>query len=230
MDRPWNTLVLFGASGTGKSMAAAEIRRRCDVTSMQIDDLRLALQYSRVMLPERSDQLYFFEQTDDVWTRTPAELRQAFVHVAEIMMPAVRTVIHSHVVTDVPMVIEGDGVLPALVDDPILTPLVESGVIRFCCIATPDVDELVENMLSRGRGIDPNAADRPRAQAAANEAFGRWLEDEATRLGIPVVASRPFDTLAERILVAVSRQARYAASRHLSPATEGRRYQNRSPR
>lgn len=204
MDHSWSVLVIFGAGGTGKSTAAADIARACGITSMQVDDLRLTLQYSRVTLPSRTDQLYFFEETTDVWMRTPAELRQAFIHVAEIMAPAMRTVIHSHVVTGVPMVIEGDGILPALAEDPVLSSLVDSGVIRFCCIATPGVDELVENMLARGRGIDLDATDRPRAQAAANDAFGSWLEVEAKRLGIPVVASRPFDTLADRVLGAVS--------------------------
>jgi 2-phosphoglycerate kinase len=202
-SRSWAVLVLFGASGTGKSVAAAEIGRRYGIPWVQVDDLRLTLQYSRVTLPERTDELYFLERTSGVWTRTPAELRQAFINVAELMAPALRTVIHSHVVTGAPMVIEGDGVLPALGENPLLKSLVDTGVIRFCCTATPGVDELLENMLARGRGVDAAAPDRPRAQAAANEAFGRWLEGEATRLDIPIVASRPFDTFPDRILQAV---------------------------
>lgn len=196
--------MVFGASGIGKSTTVAEIGRRYGISWLQVDDLRLALQYSRVTLPERTEALYYFDETPDVWTRTPAELRQAFIDVAEVLVPALRAVIHSHVVTDVPMVIEGDGVLPSLAKDPLLELLVESGVIRFCCIATPGVDELVQNMLARGRGVDPVVTDRPRAQATANEVFGTWLESEASRLGIPVVPSRPFDTLADRIIEAIS--------------------------
>lgn len=201
-SRSWMVLVLFGASGTGKSAAAAEIGCRFGISWVQVDDLRLTLQYSRVTLPERTDELYFLEGAPGVWTRTPAELRQAFINVAELMAPALRTVIHSHVVTGAPMVIEGDGVFLALAEDPLLKPLVDTGVIRFCCTATPDVDQLVANMLARGRGVDPAEPGRPRAQASANEAFGRWLE-EATRLDIPIVASRPFDTFANRILKAI---------------------------
>ncbi len=202
-SRSWMVLVLFGASGTGNSMAAAEIGRRYGISWAQVDDLRLTLQYSRVTLPERTDELYFLEGTSGVWTRTPAELRQAFINVAELMAPALRTVVHSHVVTGAPMVVEGDGVLPVLVGDPLLKPLVDTGVIRFCCTATPDVDELVANMLARCRGVDAAEPGRPRAQAAANGAFGRWLEEEATRLDIPIVTSRPFDTFANRILQAI---------------------------
>jgi 2-phosphoglycerate kinase len=197
---PWMVLVLFGASGTGKSTAASVIGRRCGVSWVQVDDLRLTLQYSHVSLPDRTEDLYFLERTPDVWARTPAELRQAFINLAEVMEPALRTVIHSHVVTDAPMVIEGDGVLPGLADSPLLRPLVDTGVIRFCCVETPSADELVENMMARGRGLDASMPDRPRHQAIANEAFGQWLEEEAARMGIPVVASRPLDTLPDRIL------------------------------
>ena len=202
VSRSWAVLVLFGASGTGKSTAAAEIGRRCGISWMQVDDLRLTLQHSRVTLPERTERLYSLER-EEVWTRTPAELRQAFIDVAEVMEPALRTVIHSHVVTDAPLVIEGDGILPASAESPLLAPLTGAGVIRFCCTATPGVDELVENLLARGRGVDTSVPDRPRLQAAANEAFGQWLEAEATRLRIPVVAPRPFETFADRILQAV---------------------------
>ncbi|HEV2072452.1 MAG TPA: hypothetical protein VGR29_02310 [Thermomicrobiales bacterium] len=149
VSRSWMVLVLFGASGTGKSAAAAEIGCRYGVSWVQVDDLRLTLQYSRVTLPERTDELYFLEGSSGVWTRTPAELRQAFINVAELMAPALRTVIHSHVVTGAPMVIGGDGVSPALAVDPLLKPLVDTGVIRFCCTATPDVEEVVARAVFR---------------------------------------------------------------------------------
>ena len=204
MRPAWSVLVIFGASGTGKSTAAAEIGRHCGLPWMQVDDLRLTLQYSRATLPERTEQLYYFQETPDVWRQTPAELRQAFVNVAEIMAPALRTVIHSHVVTDVPLVIEGDGILPALARDALLQPLVQDGTIRFCCIGTPSVNELLVNMVARGRGIHSSDQDKHRQQSAANRAFGIWLETEADRLGIPVVASQPFETLPGRILDAVS--------------------------
>jgi 2-phosphoglycerate kinase len=205
MSPGWTVLVLLGASGTGKSTAATEIARRTGATWMQVDDLRLALQYSLVVLPEHTGHLYAFVDDADVWSRPMDELRRAFVDVAEVMVPAVRVVIDSHVVTNVPMVIEGDGILPALFDDPVLRPHIDAGLIRFCSVAADDPGELLENMLTRGRGIDTDRANlaRQRAQVAANEAFGAWLAEQSRRRGIPVVSSRPFDSLVERILKAI---------------------------
>ena len=197
----WSVLVLLGASGTGKSICAAEIARRRRITWMQVDDLRLALQYSRITLSNRTDELYFFERTADIWSRPLDELRRAFINVAEVMAPAVRVVIDSHVATGVPMV---DGILPALAVDPVLCPHVAAGTVRFCCVQAGGVDELLANMVARGRGMGVDDAATHRAHAAANDAFGAWLAGESRRLGIPVVASQPFAMLVDRVLGAVA--------------------------
>ncbi len=202
--KPWQVLVLFGASGTGKSTAARQIASGSGTTWMQVDDLRLALQYSQVTLPTMTDRLYFFESTPDFWARPPDELLQAFIDVATVMAPAVRVVIDSHLATGVPMVIEGDGVLPFLVDDPVLRLWVDSGAIRFCCVAAGSRTELIENMVRRGRGDHLDDHERVAMQATANLAFNDWLVEMSRVLRIPVVPSRPFDTLPDRIKQAIT--------------------------
>jgi 2-phosphoglycerate kinase len=203
---PWAVLVLLGASGTGKSTAAADIARQRGATWMQVDDLRLALQSRRVSLPEHTERLYAFLDDPGIWSRSVVDVRGAFIGVAQAMAPAVRIVIENHVATDDPMVIEGDGVLPALVGDEALAPVVASGIVRFCCLAEDGADALLANMLARGRGITREVTERSRVHAAANAAFGAWLAAESRRLGIPVVASRPFETLPRRILAAAHGQ------------------------
>ena len=208
MDPPanptWLVLVLLGASGTGKSTAARRIARGSGATWLQVDDLRLALQYSRVTLPELTDRLYFFETTSDVWNRPVHELLRAFIDVATVMVPAVRVVIDSHLVTGVPMVIEGDGVQPSLVDDPVFRPWVDLGALRFCCLAAASSTELIENMLSRGRGDQLDDRQRVFRQAVANLAYSDWLAESSRSRGIPVVPSRPFETVTDRVQQAIS--------------------------
>ncbi len=208
--QPWRVLVLFGASGVGKSTAGDQIARSRGCTWMQVDDLRLALQYSRVTLPVGTDALYFFETTPDFWTWPVESLVEAFVAVAAIMAPAVRTVIDSHLVTRAPMVIEGDGVLPSLVDDPVLRPWIESGALRFCCLAAESPLELAESMVARGRGDHLDNHERVERQAAANFAFSEWLIEQSRLHGIPVVAALPFATLPDRILATISLQKHQA--------------------
>lgn len=202
-ERSWTVLVILGASGTGKSTAARELAVRQDASWLQVDDLRLALQYSRVSLPERTERLYFFERTEDVWSLPLSELVQGFIDVAELMVPAVRVVIDSHVVTNVPLVLEGDGILPALLDDPVIWPHAGARRVRFCTVTAGGAGELLESMVERGRGMDLGDADHHRRHAEANAAFGEWLAEESRRYGIPLVPSRPFTSLTDRILAAV---------------------------
>lgn len=81
-------LLIGGPSGSGKSTAARELGRRLVLPWLQIDDLRLALEFSDVRLPERTDDLYFFLRTPDVWQRPPEALRDAPLAVAEAMAPS----------------------------------------------------------------------------------------------------------------------------------------------
>lgn len=211
----WWVLVVLGASGTGKSTAAQQIARAVGATWLQVDDLRLALQFSRVALPQGTDQLYFFDTTPDIWTRPVDELLRAFIGVTTVMAPAVRVVIDSYLVTGVPIVIEGDGVLPLLVDDPVLRPWVESGMLRFCCLAAESRAELAENMVQRGRGDHLHDRERVALQVNTNLAFNNWLVRSSRELRIPVVASRPFDTLIDRIEEAITVDSHPAGRRDL---------------
>src|SRR5680860_9992 len=177
--QPWQVLVLFGASGTGKSTAAAGIARERGITWLQVDDLRLALQYSKAMLPEHNDELYYFLDTPLFWTRPAKEVCEALIGTARAMTPAVRVVVDSHVATGAPMVIEGDGVLPSLAADPVILPSVEAGAVRFCCIASESDRELLDNMIARGRGDHLDDVERVRQQSGVNWAFNRWLVMES---------------------------------------------------
>jgi 2-phosphoglycerate kinase len=49
----WKVLLIGGSSGVGKSSIARQLGRRFGTPWMQVDDLRLALQRSRVILPEQ---------------------------------------------------------------------------------------------------------------------------------------------------------------------------------
>lgn len=202
-DGDWAVLAILGPSGVGKSLAAQSIALGRGHTWMQVDDLRLAIQAIRAMSTTHSDQLSFFERTSGVWSQPVETLREAITDVARLMVPAVRIVIDSHVATDVPMVIEGDGILPDLAIDPVLRNHVHDGRVRFCCVVPESADELLENMLVRGRGIDQCTSDDKIRRAEMNLAYGQWLMTECDHCEIPVVTSRPFATLAHRIVSAV---------------------------
>lgn len=198
----WTVLLIGGPSGVGKSTIAARLGRRLGITWLQVDDLRLALQASRVILPEGTAALYFFDETPDLWSRPPERLCQGLIAVGEALAPAIAKVVDNHVHIAAPVVIEGDGILPALLTRPELREHVAAGQVRAVFVVEPDEQEIFTNMQARGRGLEGRAEDELRTQARANWLYGQWLAGEARAQALPVAAPRPWMTLVTRVAAA----------------------------
>lgn len=166
-----------------------------------MDDLRLALQWSDARLPsdDATEALYFFLRTPNLWSLPAERLRNGLIAVGEVMTEAIAVVIGNHVVQNDPVVIEGDGVLPAIVDHVDVQGYRASGQLRTVFVSPASEDELLRNMLDRGRGVPDRNAPELRRIAEMNWLYAHWLEREATIRAIPVVQARPWESLAARV-------------------------------
>ena len=198
----WRVLLLGGVSGTGKSTAAKTISRNRGIAWVQVDDLRLALERSLTTLPEGMKPLGFFHQAD-VWSLPAPALCDGLIRVGEVMSPAIEVVTENHDDQNDPAIIEGDGILPSLFSRSSVRERVATGRVKGVFLIEPDRDELCRNMLNRGRGYEQRTVAAQRREAEATWRFGQWLELEASRLGLPVVRPRPWDSLPDRLLEAV---------------------------
>ena len=169
-----------------------------------VDDLRLAFQWSRVSLPARTAALYFFLDTPAVWSLPPERLRDGLIEVGEIMSPAVDIVVGNHLNNAGPVILEGDGILPSIVARQEIRAGLAAGRVRIVFVDEPDEARLYQNYCQRGRGPQDRPADELQSETRAKARFNAWTVAEANRRGLPVVASRPFETLAERILAAAA--------------------------
>lgn len=172
-----------------------------------VDDLRLAFQRSQVTLPVGTDALYFFADIEEpkkqrVWQESPERLRDALIAVGDVMEPAVEAVILNHLDQRHPVIIEGDGILPSLLTRPLLRERWLGGMLHAVFVIESDEEVLLSNMLARGRGIGSMSTFDVRTEASAKGLFSDWIAVEAQRLQLPTIESRPWDTLAERILEA----------------------------
>ena len=71
--------------------------------------------------------------------------------------------------------------------------------MRGALVHEPDEAALFDRLPARGRGFGDLQPEEQRALVHACWRFGVWLNDEATRLGVPVVTLRPLDTLPDRL-------------------------------
>ncbi len=175
----WTVLLLGGNSGTGKSTLAMDLaaQRRAGLT--QADDVRLALQ--KTVRPVDEQALHFFSAQREVWAMPPETLRDALIAIATRLEPALQAIIEHHVATQVPLILEGDGISPALAGRAVAS---GNGRVDALFVIETDPDVLLARMQRRGRGFDALMDETQRRQVQMNVLYGIWLRDEAVRLGL----------------------------------------------
>jgi 2-phosphoglycerate kinase len=210
----WRVLLVGGASGVGKTVAAQVLARRLGVSTLLVDDVCMAIQ--RVTTPDQRPELFYFLQPA-VWQQPLEELLAGFIGVAQALTPALEAIIAHHVgVSSVdPIILEGDGIFPALAATSVLHQLLFSNNsmplgenMRAVYVDEPDEAELLSHMLERGRGFDASPSDEQRRIAHVCWRYGQWLTSEAVTRGVPVVSARPFASLPDRLLAAANRDAK----------------------
>jgi 2-phosphoglycerate kinase len=185
-DSEWFVLLIGGPSGIGKTTIAAQVAWQLGVSWLMVDDLRLALERSGLPVPD-STRVETFDG--------PGGL----VSVGEAVAPAIEVVIENHVDQRLPVVIEGDGILPSLFERASVRARVTA--IRTVYLHEPDEGALHANLVARGRD---HWRDDLYAYARRSVRYGAWLKAEAEHRGLPVISVRPWDTLIGRILAATN--------------------------
>ena len=196
-ERNWTVLLIGGHSAAGKTTAAELVGRSPGVPWMMMDDLRLAFQRARVSLPVNTDALYF-DTVPSFRRLGPEEQCDGLIAVGEALSPALEVIIEHHVDLSLPVVIEGDGIVPSLLSR---KPVVErSESVRTVFLIEPEETEILGNMLARSRAISDRTGEQLRNEAHAKWLHGQWLAREAAAHSLPIVRPRPWETLVERII------------------------------
>jgi 2-phosphoglycerate kinase len=188
-DAEWFVLLIGGPSGVGKTTIAAQVAGRLDVPWLMVDDLRLALIRSGLPIPD-NPRAGAFDSEDGL------------VAVGEAVAPAIEVVIENHVDQRIPVVIEGDGILPSLFDRDSVRTRAANGRVRAVFMTEPDPQALHANLVKRGADGWRDDGDDLRWYARRSVRYGEWLTKEAERRGLPTVAVRPWETVVDRILTA----------------------------
>ena len=201
----FTVLLIGGPSGIGKSTVGVTLARQIGIPWLQVDDLRLALQFGGLVAREQHPALFSFLDPRD-WHTTPETYRDKLIAVGRMLTGALRIVVESHIATHVPIIIEGDGILSSFAAT--IAREYAEGTVRSVFNIEDDEEFLLANMLQRGRGIDPSAeTESRRTESRAKALYSRWLKGEARRYGLSTIAPMPRETLAARIIAA------HAASR-----------------
>jgi len=170
----------------------------------------MALQ--QMTTPEQHPALHYFISGSPVWDRSPEQVRDGQIGVANALVPALAMIMAHHVSGTSPVIIEGDDIVPRLAGQRYFPELkywadlaFDRQTVRAVFLVEADEDAVLDNMRSRGR-VEYQATESYQAEARMNWLYGQWLQQEAERYGLPVVPVRPWTALADRIIAIVEDQ------------------------
>ena len=192
-ERSWDVLLIGGASGTGKSSVSYRLARHFGVGITEIDDLHSALLH--MTTPEQLPWVHYWRMHPEVDALAAEEIVDLLISVSRALAPAIRAVVDRHVESRMPIVLEGDYLLP---DTVVLNPRVKAVFLY-----EPDESQLLENFAAR----EPDGGVQGK-RARVGRLYGAWLRDECLRLGVPALSARPWDTVLNRVSAAIFQATR----------------------
>ena len=215
MNRPFpGTILLFGgSSGTGKSVLARALSQHWQIPALEVDDFRLVMQRALDQFVSSSSgdpagdklpDLKALNQIRQVYTKpeaSPEDMALALQAVAETMSSLLEIVIAHHIATRKPVILEGDGLLPSLVTlQPVANLYPEPGQLQAVFLIEEEEGELLASFQRRDLQFAVMPILEQKRIVHASWLYGQWIKAQATKVSIPVVDSRPLDTLTERVI------------------------------
>lgn len=187
MKRDWCVLLIGGASGSGKTCVSYPLAKLYGVNLIEVDDFQVFL--SSMTTPQQQPEIHYWDTHPD-WQQEGVEATVGqLIDVGRAFIPGLKAVVSNHIEADMPVVIEGDFILPELCSQ------FDSPKVKAIFIHEPSGEQILQNYLSRepDLGLQHYRTD-------VSYRYGNWLAKECEKYGIPIVESRPWDTVIGRIV------------------------------
>jgi 2-phosphoglycerate kinase len=191
--RTWEVLLIGGASGSGKTSLAYRLAHHFGVGITEADDIHVALIH--MTTPEQQPLLHLWDTDPATRHWSPEQILAHFIRVCEQLTPAYEAVIANHLESDVPFILEGDYLLPALAAQRTFGDYSNHGRVRGLFIHEEDEEQFVQNYLAR----EPESG-RQDFRARVSWLHSQWLVQQAAQVGGMVVPARPWETGLARVL------------------------------
>ncbi|MER7583853.1 AAA family ATPase [Kitasatospora sp. NPDC097691] len=198
-DSPWDVLLIGGASGIGKSRAAARLAARHGAFTVEFDDVVAALQAATTAATHPG--LHHFTGGNDTADAAASaervlELQIATAHALEA---ALLGVVRNRLTVDVPAIVEGDYLTPAAAARADAEAAGQGRRVRTVFLHEGDPARIAANYAER----EPDCGPQPE-RAAVSASYSHWLAAEAAAHALPVLDCRPYATLPERLAAALA--------------------------
>lgn len=185
--RTWQVLLIGGASGSGKTSLSYRLAHHFGVGITEADDIHQAIM--SMTTPEQQPILFRW-RVDPAVRQWPAErILEHFLDVCTQMAPAYEAVIANHLEPDIPLVLEGDYLLPALAAQSTFGGFPNNGRVRGLFVHEEDEEQFIYNYLQR----EP-AQGRQSRRARVSWLHSQWLVQQVAEVGGIILPARPWAT------------------------------------
>ncbi len=191
--RTWDVLLIGGASGTGKTSMSYRIAKHFGLNLIEVDDFQVMLK--RMTTSEQQPVLHHWDTHPDPFSMSAEEMMQNLIASGAVMRTGLEAVIANHLEANIPVVMEGDFILPELATLNHYGDEANNGRVKGLFLIEPDERQLVANYLAR----EPEYGEQTK-RARSSWLFGQWLAVECARLGVPTVEARPWENVVERAI------------------------------
>ena len=183
--RNWDVLIIGGASGSGKTNISLPLARYFEIDLVRVDDFQVLLK--ALTTHETLPDLHF-EITHPEYRKYGAnESLNLLLNIGQSLIPGLVAVVNDHIVENIPMILEGDFILPEFAVS------FNNPRIKSIFVHEPSREQILQNYLEREGELQPYRAD-------GSYGYGNWLYENCNRFGIPVINPRPWDTVIERTI------------------------------
>ncbi|MFE4518836.1 AAA family ATPase [Kitasatospora sp. NPDC056783] len=193
---PWEVLLIGGASGLGKSRAAACLADQRGAFVVEFDDVVAALQAATSA--DSHPGLHHFSALPDPDALDVGRVLELQIATARALDDAVLGVVRNRLTVDVPAIVEGDYLTPAAAARAVGEAAAAGRRVRAVFLHEDDPRSIVANYADR----EPDCGPQPE-RAAVSARYSDWLAAQARAHALPVVECRPYATLPERLAAAL---------------------------
>ena len=113
IDKSQTILTIGGPSGVGKSSVSYEVARRTGRPIVEADDLFHGIE--ALTTPDQQPWIHFWRTQPEAAELSPDNILALHLEVCRAMSPAITSVINNHIETRMPIILEGDYILPEMI-------------------------------------------------------------------------------------------------------------------
>jgi 2-phosphoglycerate kinase len=196
------TVVLIGGpSATGKSTLADLLAGRLGTSRVDLDLFYIAL---RGAVPPDAAPLGLHQQDESFWAKPAQELVDLYLSLQTYLSRAFEPVLAQFLRTGRSAVMEGTWLHPAFASQSTYGGYDAMGAVRGLFLYEPEFGEMERRRRQRANPWDRmSSAAVMENVATMRHMLGLELKRQAEALGLPVLESRPFETLERRALQAL---------------------------